>query len=196
MEIFVKWLCERHLLTASTLYAPHIGRWPLALLQSAGCCICPYLAVIAKVCYLQLTSKSCHEVMHQCAFSYATSTKCLLSMHRVYLKATALALLSQILVMQDLLNSNDAATIQITGSTTCMGPAAGDARCTNLTHLVLDYAAFQKLAHPGYGLMNLQLRSVAQSSDITSETVLCHNEGMMQAAQHTPPLAAVYLSDK
>lgn len=92
-----------------------------------------------------------------------TSTKCLLSTLCVYQEASAIALLSQILVMH-LLNSNDAAIIQITGSTTCMGPAAGDARCTNLTHLVLDYAVFQKLAHPGYGLMNLQLRSVAQSS--------------------------------
>ena len=61
-------------------------------------------------------------------------------------------------MVQDLLNSNGAATIQIAGSGTCKAHDATDGLCTNLTHFVLDYAVFQKLAHPGYGVMNLQFR--------------------------------------
>ena len=64
--------------------------------------------------------------------------------------------------MQDLLNNNSAATIQITNSGSCLKHNASDGLCTDLTHFVLDYAAFEKLAHPGYGVMNLQMRSAAQ----------------------------------
>ena len=65
-------------------------------------------------------------------------------------------------VLQDLLNSDSAATIQITSSGSCQKHNASDNLCTDLTHFVLDYAAFEKLAHPGYGVMNLQMRSVPQ----------------------------------
>ena len=64
-------------------------------------------------------------------------------------------------VLQDLLNNDSAATIQITGSGSCQRHNATDGLCTDLTHFMLDYAAFEKLAHPGYGIMNLQIRSVA-----------------------------------
>ena len=65
-------------------------------------------------------------------------------------------------VLQDLLSNDSAATIQITGSGSCSLHNASDGLCTDLTHFVLDYAAFEKLAHPGYGIMNLQMRSVGQ----------------------------------
>ena len=66
------------------------------------------------------------------------------------------------LTVQDLLNNNNATTIQITNSGSCKDHIASDALCTDLTHFVLDYAAFEKLAHPGYGVMNLQMRSAPQ----------------------------------
>ena len=64
-------------------------------------------------------------------------------------------------VLQDLLNNNSAVVIQIAGGSSCSYNNASDALCTDLTHFNLGYAAFEKLAHPGYGLMNLQYRSAA-----------------------------------
>ena len=69
-----------------------------------------------------------------------------------------------ILVMQDLLNNDSATVIQIVGSGVCQQHAATDALCTDMTHFVLDYSAFEKLAHPGYGVMNLQMRLGAHPS--------------------------------
>ncbi len=35
--------------------------------------------------------------------------------------------------------------------------------CTTVTHFQIDYQAFQQLAHPDYGLMNLRFRCIVTS---------------------------------
>ena len=61
-------------------------------------------------------------------------------------------------LLQNLLSADASSTVQIADSCKCQRGVA-DACCTDMTHFVLDYAAFEKLAHPGYGVMNLQFRS-------------------------------------
>lgn len=56
--------------------------------------------------------------------------------------------------------------IQITDDNKCItyDPTTGEETgvtplfCTNVTHFQLDYRAFEQLAHPDYGLMNLRFR--------------------------------------
>ena len=89
------------------------------------------------------------------------------------------------LVVQDLLNNNNATTIQITNSGSCQLHDASDGLCTDLTHFVLDYAAFEKLAHPGYGVMNLQMRSAAQPCLVLRiQAVLAHHARERSGLSH------------
>lgn len=73
--------------------------------------------------------------------------------------------------MQDLLNNNSATIVKIIGSGQCQ--QAKSSLCTDLTHFLLDYSAFEKLAHPGYGYMNLQYRSAVVTTSVMY-SLMCH----------------------
>jgi len=67
------------------------------------------------------------------------------------------------LLQQGQTSADNTIVVQVTDSCTCSpssGPATAQACCTNLTHFNLGYSAFERLAHPDYGLMNLEYRSV------------------------------------
>ena len=51
--------------------------------------------------------------------------------------------------------STDSQTGAVTSSTPC---------CTNVPHFNIDYLAFQQLAHPDYGWMNIQFRKAFAST--------------------------------
>ena len=51
--------------------------------------------------------------------------------------------------------------IQVTDSCKCTasgGDNVTDPCCTNVPHFNIDYLAFQELAHPDYGWMNMRFR--------------------------------------
>ena len=64
------------------------------------------------------------------------------------------------LLQQNQTSANNTIVVQVTVSCDCSGLATANACCTNLTHFNLGYSAFERLARPDYGLMNLEYRSV------------------------------------
>lgn len=67
------------------------------------------------------------------------------------------------LLQQGQTSANNTIVVQVTDTCKCSpssSPATAQACCTNLTHFNLGYSAFERLAHPDYGLMNLEYRSV------------------------------------
>ncbi|KAL3133728.1 hypothetical protein ABBQ32_008218 [Trebouxia sp. C0010 RCD-2024] len=58
-----------------------------------------------------------------------------------------------------LLSPSGSIFVQVTDTCTCTGGSV-DACCTNIPHFNLRYQAFEKLAHPDYGLLNLMFRPV------------------------------------
>jgi len=67
------------------------------------------------------------------------------------------------LLQQGQTSANNTIVVQVTDTCDCSpssGPETAQACCTNLVHFNLGYSAFERLAHPDYGLMNLEYRSV------------------------------------
>lgn len=60
--------------------------------------------------------------------------------------------------LQDQRSPTNSIIVQITDSCQCNADSS-NACCTNIPHFNLGYSAFQKLAHPDYGVMNLDYRS-------------------------------------
>ena len=79
--------------------------------------------------------------------------------HCLFIKYLSLALPA---LVQGLLSPSWSIIVQVVDTCKCQKVSPEDACCTNLPHFNLGYQAFQKLAHPDYGLMSLMFRS-AQS---------------------------------
>ncbi|KAA6418535.1 MAG: hypothetical protein FRX49_11481 [Trebouxia sp. A1-2] len=63
-------------------------------------------------------------------------------------------------------SANNTIVVQVTDTCKCSpssSPATAQACCTNLTHFNLGYSAFERLAHPDYGLMNLEYSDIGLS---------------------------------
>ncbi len=82
--------------------------------------------------------------------------------------------------MQNASTSPSPVIIKVTDSCQCSYNGVTNLPCcSNVTHFNIDYDAFEQLAHPDYGYMNMKFRSAVNTSGTLAggmlmQGVMCH----------------------